>query len=163
MTEEKTEGIVLRCMPFKENARILTLITLHSGLINIIVKKISRRTPHLLSLTTPFSQGEFFYTKRNSDLFQFQEGSLIEEHLFLRNKLSFLKTAGQMAQALLQGQLPGKPAPLLYALFSSYLKQIPSFDDPEILLGSFYLKILKYEGLIADTQPFPTFSSFEWE
>ena len=74
---------------------------------------------------------------------------MIDEHLILRNKLSSLQAAGQLAQAILHSQLPGKPTPQLYLLFRAYFKQIHAFEDPANLIVSFKLKLLKHEGLMA--------------
>jgi DNA repair protein RecO (recombination protein O) len=148
MKEERSEGIVLRSVPFKEKERILTLFTPHFGLISLIVKSLNTKSSHLLSLTTPFSQGEFIYKKGRSDLYQFQDGDLHFDHLALRNSLAHLQTAGAIAQAILSSQLPGKPSSALYTLFAAYLRQIPFFTCPHTLASSFYLKMLKHDGIL---------------
>ena len=143
MKEEKTEGIVLRAFPYRENERILTVFTQDAGLISLIVKRISSS---LLSLTSPFCRSEFLYRKGNTDLFRFLDGTPIDYHFFLRDKLSYLDTASALAQAILSSQLPLKPAPALYALLLSYLKHLPHFANPAPLVCSFYLKTLLHEG-----------------
>ena len=45
--------------------------------------------------------------------------------------------------------MPHKPAPALFLLLKSYLAQIPIFTDLAVLLSSFKLKILLYEGLLS--------------
>lgn len=151
MQEERIEGIVLRSMEYKEQERIITLFT-GEGLLNLIVKGISRKKPSLLSLTTPFCRAEFVYARKNSDLLKFLDGTILDEHLLLRHQLSHLKAAGCLAQAILFSQLPEKPSPLLYALFSSYLKHVTHFQDPSGLIASFHLKMLSCEGLISLTE-----------
>ena len=42
--------------------------------------------------------------------------------------------------------MPEKASPHLYALFTSFLKQIPHFTAQEQLLSCFYLKFLRHEG-----------------
>ena len=55
----------------------------------------------------------------------------------------------QLAKILLESQYPGKSTPALYALFSCFLKQIPSFSGAlASLSSSFLLKLLKHEGLL---------------
>ena len=147
MHEEKTEGIVLRAQDFKERHRIITLFT-PQGLISLIVKNISRKNTRLLSLTTPFCHGEYHFRRNNSELLRFHDGSLIDEHLNLRQSYSTLQAAGALAHAVLTSQMPGKPSPALFVLYKSYHKQVPCFSDPAALLSSFYLKLLKYEGLL---------------
>jgi DNA repair protein RecO (recombination protein O) len=148
MHEEKTEGIVLRSQNYKERHRIITLFS-PQGLISLIVKSISRKNARLFTLTTPFNHGEYIYRQGRSDLFLFYDGSVLDDHLDLRQNLRSLQTAGALANAILTSQMFGKPAPALFALYKSYHKQIRSFDDPAPLLASFYLKLLKHEGLLS--------------
>lgn len=150
MLEEKTEGIVLRSQDFKERHRIITLFT-PQGLISLIVKNISRKNSRLLSLTTPFCHGEYHYRRNNSELLHFHDGAIIDEHLNLRQSYGILQAAGTLANAILTSQMPDKPAPALFALYKSYHKQVPCFTDPTNLIASFYLKLLKHEGLLSIT------------
>jgi DNA repair protein RecO (recombination protein O) len=150
MHEEKTEGIVLRSQDFKERHRIITLFT-PQGLISLIVKSISRKNTRLLSLTTPFCHGEYHYRRGHSELLRFHDGTILDDHFNLRQSLNSLQTAGALANAVLTSQMPGKPSPALFLLYKSYHKQVPVFSDGGALLSSFYLKLLKYEGLLTIT------------
>jgi DNA repair protein RecO (recombination protein O) len=136
MHEEKTEGIVLRSQDYKEHHRIITLFS-PLGLINLIVKGISRKNTRLLMLTTPFSHGEYIYRQGRSDLLNFHDGTVLNDHLILRQSLKSLQTAGTLANAILTSQMNGKPAPVLFTLYKSYHRQACRFDDPMPLLGSF--------------------------
>ena len=144
--DKTTEGIVLRSLEYKERQRILTVFTEQFGLISVIVKGLSKKSHHLLALTTPFSQSAFVLRRQRSELFNFLDGTLLDEHLSLRGTFAHLQAAGRLGQAILRSQLPEKAAPDLYALFVSYLKQIPHLTDPTSLLLSFQLKLWKHEG-----------------
>lgn len=148
MKEEKTEGIVLRSFDYKERGRIITLFSSDYGVIDLVASTLSRKKSYLLSLTSPCSQGEFLFTRGKSTLFRFKDGTLINPHVPLRQKLSSLNAASQMLQAILASQLPCKPAQDLYQMLLSYLKKIAQFEDPSPLIASFYLKLLKHEGLL---------------
>lgn len=148
MQLEKTEGIVLRSLTYQEDARILTLFTKDLGLISLMLKGVSPRSLQKMAAASPFCQAEFVYFKGQSDMLHYRDSTLLNEHLFLRNKLSSLQTAGSLVQALLKSQMPGKSSPALYYLLDTYLKQIPAFVDPLPLLTSFYLKILSHEGVL---------------
>ncbi len=149
MLEEKSQGIVLRSIDYKDSQRIISLFTYEQGLISIIVKGISRKNLRLLALTAPFTEIETVYKKGRSDLYLFADGSILDDHLELRKSLECLTTAGHLAHAILTSQLPGKPVPELYLLFRAYFKQIATFTDPSPLVPSFQLKLLKHEGLLA--------------
>ncbi len=140
----KTEGIVLHSFDFKENQKIVTLFTEDAGKICLIMTKKTGN----LGLTTPFSKGEYIYTKGKSDLYRFYDGTVLDNHILLRSSLVHLQAAGELTNAILRSQMPTKPAPLLYALLKTYLFQIPGFPDPTPLLCSFYLKLLKHEGIL---------------
>jgi|SRR5579862_227667 len=148
MQEERTQGIVLRSLDYKDSQRIITAFT-PMGLVSLIVKGITQRAMGLLNLTTPFCEGEFVFKRTRSDLLSFLDGSVIDSHLSLRERLSSLETAGNLGKAILSSQLDGKSSFELYQLFRFYLKQIPSFASPASLLASFQLKLLSHEGLLA--------------
>ncbi len=148
MQLEKTEGIVLRSLTYQEDARILTLFTKDLGLISLMLKGVSPRSLQKMAAASPFCQAEFVYFKGQSDMLHYRDSTLLNEHLFLRNKLSSLQTAGALVQALLKSQMPGKSSPALYHLLDTYLKQIPAFSDSAPLVTSFYLKILSHEGVL---------------
>ncbi len=147
--EEQTEAIVLRSIKFKEQQRIITLFTKESGVLSLIVKGVHQKKGSLINLTTPLCRGEFHYRKGPSNLHRFLDGSILDMHLPLRQSYDHLETASLHLQAINISQLPDTPAPILYALCASYLKQLKEFDHPKTLTGSFYLKLLKHEGLIA--------------
>ena len=158
------EGIVLRTTPYKESHRIVTLFTSRAGMISLMAKRVT--TPEKMALLTPFSHIEVIFRKKQSDLYFIKDGSLLTDHLFLREKWGYLEIAGKMAQILLHSQLPGKPAPLLYTLFMTCLKQLPHFEEPSSLLLLFYLKLLTHEGLLSmeNRTAFPiSFSQTQWD
>lgn len=144
--EEKQEGLVLCNLDYKERERIITLFTPESGLMSLIVKNITRKKSHLLALTAPLTHAEFSYAIRRSELYMFQDGTILNAHYSIRDNLSHIQAATTFANALLKTQLPGKAAPLLFRLTLTYLKYLPTFEDPASLVASFLLKLLKNEG-----------------
>lgn len=148
--EERTQGIILRSLDYRENQRIITLFT-PLGLISLIVKRIQRRSSHLLTLTSLFCEGEFLFKKGRSDLYAFLDGSVLDVHLPLRDRLASLQAAGSLGQALLASQCAGKTSPELYQLFRCYLKQLSTFSTPSTLIASFQLKLLTHDGLLSLT------------
>jgi DNA repair protein RecO (recombination protein O) len=143
MQEERTYGIVLRSLDYRDGQRIITLFS-PLGLISLIVKRIQRRSSYLLTLTTLFCEGEFLFKRGRSELYSFVDGGVIDAHLPLRAQLPFLQTAGALAKTILSSHD-------LYQLFHCYLKTIPSFATPAALLASFQLKLLSHEGLLCLT------------
>ena len=144
MQLHSSKAIVLRSAYLKEQQKILTLFSEQFGVISLVIQKRAKQA-HCLS--EPFCEGEFFFWPGSSDLKKYHDGSILDLHLGLRNQLGYLKTASAMAKAISTSQMPEKASLPIYALFSSFLKQIPRFPLQETLLTCFYLKILRYEGL----------------
>jgi len=151
VAEIKTEGIVLKVIPYKDHHRIVHLFTPHEGVLSFLAKGVSK--PQLQSLLSPLSHIEVVLRKKTSDLYFFQEGTLLESHHFLRASWPLLEAAGRLGGALLKTQLPGKPAPDLYHLLIACLKQLPRFEEPATLATLFILKLLTYEGVVAWDHP----------
>ncbi|MBS0629923.1 MAG: DNA repair protein RecO [Verrucomicrobia bacterium] len=152
LSNEVHEGLVLKSIDYKDQQKIITLFTPTRGMISLIVKGISRKKAHLLTLTSPLTQAEYHFAIGRTDLYTFQDGTPINTHLNLRSNLDHLQTATRFAEALLTTQFPGKPAPALYQLLLTYLKVLPNFTDPTALKGSFLLKLLKHDGHLALNQ-----------
>ncbi len=142
--EETVEGIVLRSQPYREKARIITLFT-PLGVMSLIVKRMA---PRYLSLTTPFSHGEYQIVRGRSDLFALHDATLLHEHLELRSSLTHLRVAGALAQGILRSQWPLKGSPALFTLYKAYHQRVASCGNPQALLASFYLKALRLEGIL---------------
>lgn len=153
MQHISTKAIVLRTLPFKENQKIITVFSEDLGMASIIMKKIGSHKTNPIVFSELFCEAEFVCAKKNSDLLTFCEGEILNLHLPLRSQLSYLKTALSFATALLRSQMPGKPSRALYALLSSFLRQIPCAPNLQSLLNCFYLKILIHEGLYHPSSP----------
>jgi len=146
--EEKTEGITLKVTPFKENSRIIQIFSKDFGIISLMIKRISAKKTNLFALSTPFSHGEFIIKKNKGEIFSFLDGSVIDYHLDLRKDLITMQAASKCLLCILKTQYQDRHAPKLFLLLKSYLKAISTVKDPFVLLSSFYLKILIYEGLL---------------
>ena len=152
MREEKLRAIVLRTLPFKDKQAILTLLSEEKGLFSMIVKGIAPSRPQLIACTSPLCEAEFIYRQGSSDLLLCKDVSLLDPHLGLRKKYRFIELGSQFCKIIVDTQLPGKPTQSLYALLSSFLKQIPHFPEAlHHLKGAFLLKVLKHEGMLSSS------------
>jgi DNA repair protein RecO (recombination protein O) len=139
-----TQAITLRSIPLQDPKRIVTLFSADLGLISVVVSTSKGKNRPLCE---PFCQAEVVLFPKKKELFLLQDSSLINLHLPLREKLSYLNTASSMVKAILSSQLPEKPAPALYQLLAKSLEAIPAFPSLNTLLACFYLKLLLHEGL----------------
>lgn len=153
MEYEKTEGIVLRSLPYQDKNRIFTVFTNYYGVLQFIIKGISTKRTDRLALSSPLCEGEYLFYRGKSSLMHFVDGSVLSEHLQLRTKMQHIQAAASLVQIILTSQLPHKPAPKVYQFFHKCLRAIPHFEDTAILTNSFCIKLLKQEGLLV-LQPF---------
>lgn len=147
---QHVEGVILQAIAFGEYDRIITLFSDTCGMIKCFVKNAALGKTSALAWLTPFARGEFSYLPPSGDgqLCTFKEGKLLDSYEELRQDFSFLEAAGKIAKAILSTQWPWKGTPLLYKLLLSYLKTIPHTPSGP-LLSSFYLKLLRHEGLFS--------------
>ncbi len=138
-------GVVLSVLAFQESDQIVTVFS-PSGIVKFFVKR--KRSPLLSALT----EGEFVYAAGRGDMNKFRDGSILEQHLKLRDRLENLEAAGKLVQAVMQSQMPGKAAPHLYQLFCYCLRMIPEVERPLDLAALFLVKTLKHEGLFQQLQ-----------
>ncbi len=142
--EVRTEGVILRAAPYEERCQLLTVFTPRAGMVRLIGRQggVSKMAPGL-------SLADLLYRKGRSDLMRLLEWSPLNLYPEMRLELPRLEAAWGMVGALLHLLLEGRPAPKLYALFTSYLSALGKIERPELLLASFRLKLLRHEGLIS--------------
>lgn len=146
MQTKKTKAIVLRKVLYKEKSLILTLFSENYGLFSVFLK--NSKKSHIV-LFNPFSEGEFLFCEHSPDRNFYIDSTIVDLHLPLRENYDALDAAGKISKFILETQMPGKNAPLLYKLFSLFLKKIPDVKEPNLLTASFYLKALKHDGQIS--------------
>lgn len=142
----RSEGVILETINFQDYDQIITVFTLEEGLIKLIVKNANSFRAKKGAVLAPLTKAEFIYKKGKSNIWKCQEVSLIKTHLELRQNLAWLEAGCGLMRAILSSQMEHKPAPDLYRLLTSYLAKAHEIQ-PEALLSSFILKILRHEGL----------------
>jgi DNA repair protein RecO len=150
MKEVKTQGLLLQTLPYLETHRILKVLT-PEGLVSLMAKSAASPKAGWQSLTTPFLMAEWVYEVGHRDLASLKDGTILEEFPAIKRSFDALSCAGQIAQALLQTQLPGKRAEMPLALGVASLRKMSLFQNPKILLAAFRLRLLAYEGLLTDS------------
>lgn len=144
----RTEGIVMQMIPFQDADAIFTAYTPDLGFAKFVLKYAMSSRQREKGVPSPLTLTEFIYRRTNSDLFSCKEASVLETFNALRDRLNLMEAGGLLLQALHQSQPPGKASDKLYRLLLAYLDKLPQVDDPKVLVGSFKLKILRYEGVL---------------
>lgn len=154
MTNLRTEGIIARSFPFQEYDRIVALFTPTEGLIKLFVKGSHQSKKLNNSRSDALNLVEVIYRQGRNDLHPCNEIEVLNSHSKLRLNLDILETACDIMQAVLSTQYPGKVSSELYYLLLNYFQLLPEMKQPLILSTSFYLKTLRYEGLLNDSTLF---------
>lgn len=145
---QSTEGIILRVIPFQDYHQIVSIFTLGAGLIKVLHKGSRSQRKNGKSPCMPLTKVEVSYYEKKGEIFGCHELNCTDMFSNLRTDLCFLETGCDLLQVILDSQLMGKEAPLLYHLLYTYLKKIPQTANPWLLAASFRLKLLKHDGLI---------------
>ena len=145
---EKTQGLLLHSIPYLGSKNILKVFTPHFGLLTLIGKENH----------SPFCIAEWIFKKSQKEIYSIQESALLDPLLSLRQTFETISIAGKLAQDLLRTQLPNKHGP--YDLACAYLRKLHL--RPQMLLASFRLKLLTFEGLMPPHKT-PFFEDEEWE
>jgi DNA repair protein RecO len=150
MDKITTEGIVINAIPFRNYDCILTLFTPLEGLIKLFFRgAYNPKKGNGAGAVTPLSIVEAIYTKGRTELHTCQEMVVVDHNLALRQHLAMLNAACDMLRSIVATQQPGKAAPELYKLFRYYLNKLPQTSFPQAIVGSFRLKLMRYEGLLS--------------
>ena len=149
-TRHTVEGITIDYVNYRDYDRIITVFSHEVGVLKLFFRG-SNRHSFASALTSPLTRGEFVYStgKGNNDLFFFCDGTVVDQHLSIRQDLDTLDAACEMLKIIKATQFPGKAAPLLYRTLSIFLHTLPAGDNTNAMLASFILKTLKHEGLLS--------------
>lgn len=159
------KGVVIKTFPYQDTGKIVHIYTLEVGLISLLVKRISEKNIHLRNVLSPLSQSDFQITKKKSDLYHYQDATLIDPYLELRRDFDKLEVGGEMAQLILKTQTHARPTPPLYTLLTSFLHALKTTEQPRNYLVAFMLKLMRVEGIFPlEKEDFPIeISEKEWE
>ena len=148
MSHIRAEGVVLHAFPFKDYDQIITIFTKEMGLVKLFVKGGRSRRKSLHASLEPLTCAEFVFRIGKGDLYSCKEITPIDLHLPLRQSLTALQQGCALLMAVQRSQMPGKASPMLYALLRKYLNRMSFMRQPEVLVSSFLLKLLRHEGLM---------------
>ncbi len=146
--ELQTEGIVLSSISFKESDRLVTLLTQDFGLLKFYMRGVNRPKNKYFALKEPLSHFECVFREKRGDFHLFLEGKLLHSFMDIRSSYPHLMSSFELIRCLLKTLMPAVAHPEIYLLFKKYLMQLKNFKDPTILVSSFYLKLLLFEGLL---------------
>lgn len=148
MTTHQSEGIVIQVVPFRDYDQIVTLFTPEHGMVKVIVKNGPGRQRKMKSSCTPLTGVDISWMEGKGEIGKCEEIATIRHYAALRTTLDLMEAGCDLLRAIQRSQPVGKISPELYLLLLYYLDKLPTISNPDILVASFRLKILRYEGLI---------------
>lgn len=147
----RMEGIILHLLKIGDFDQLLTIFTREAGVIKVMFRGGRDGTLKCTgggSCASPLTRVEVVYTVGRGELYRGRELTRMESYQTLRQDLSQLNAGCALLEAIRRSQIGEKPVPLLYSLLCLYLNRLTDLSDPGVAVASFYLKILKHEGLI---------------
>lgn len=139
------EGIILRVTPYGDSDQIASLFTLQEGKIQAITRARSKKSGQ--ETLSPLLRVEGSLIATRTSLYRAEAFSICDSYPPLRTTYRLLQHGCLLLQAIDTSQQGQKTAPKLYQLLSYYLKRLHELEQSENGVSSFYLKILRHEGL----------------
>lgn len=140
------EGIVLKKVDYKDNDRIITLLTKERGRVDLSVRGARKVKSPLMAASEIFTLGEYVIVKgkNHETLSNF---TLIESFYDLRFDYELLSIASVMLLSAYAVASKDEPAALLFLLLKRSLLRLNSRkNSPHACLASFLLHFSNIEG-----------------
>ncbi len=144
----RTEGLILRSIPYQDYDQILTLYTETYGLVSGLVKAARSKRKGQSAQISPLTKLDLILKPGRQELYSIRELSTLHHHLFLRKRKDDLNAACTLAQILLMSQPLEKPSPPLYRMLIKTIERIPDCGSLAALIAAFRLKVLRHDGLL---------------
>lgn len=145
--EKKTDGIVIKSVDYKENDKILTVLTADGGKTTMGIKGVRRSGAKLRFAAEPFCFAEYVYSagrERNTVI----SASLYDGFYPLREDIKKYYCACAVAEACNRIALSSDGGEMFFNAVKA-VKGICYGDEGEALV-SFLLRALKYSGFAID-------------
>lgn len=146
MAYTKHEGIVLRKCDYRENDRIITLLTKDSGKLEISIRGARKPNSPLLSASELFTCGEYVVAK-GKGYETLNSFSLIDNFYKLRLDWDLFSIASSMLVCANTAATANEDNYKLYMLLKRSLERLNSNENSkEAVLSAFYIHFSNIEG-----------------
>ncbi|GBF75430.1 DNA repair protein RecO [Paenibacillus sp. 598K] len=141
----RTEGIVIRNMPYGEGNAIITILTNTHGKAGIMVRGAKKLKSRHGSLAQPFTHGEFTFF-RKSGLGTLNHGEIITSHHKLRERLELSTYAAYAAELCDRALQDDEAGAYVFEQLRACFAALEEGKDPRITLHLFETKIIQLAG-----------------
>lgn len=146
MSLYRDTAIVLRTYKLGEADRIVVLITRRRGKVRTVAKGVRKTRSKFGSRLEPGSHIDVQLHEGRGELDIVTQVETIANHRRTREHLGRLSHASALLEAVDQIALDREPNPRLFDMLAGGLRTIED-DDPALVVGAFFLKLLANEGV----------------
>ena len=140
------EGIVVNTTPFKENSKILNILTKDMGIISCISKGCKNMKSKLKNISEKFSYGTFHMYYKEDGLSTLIDGDVKDYFVNIRSdiiKVSYLTYICELSYNVYKESNSND----IYPLLESALLKIEEGHNPRIITNILELQFLNYLGI----------------
>lgn len=140
------EGVVISETPFKENSKILNILT-SEGIIGIVSKGCKNLKSPLRLVSSKLVYGEFTIYYNKDHLSTLKEGNVINNFNYIRTEPSLIPYSTYIYITDLVTQVVKQSNPEnIYKLYISTIKKIEEGLNPIVMMNILEIKLLDYLG-----------------
>jgi DNA repair protein RecO (recombination protein O) len=149
MPIEKTEGLILRVINFRDTSRILTAYTAERGLVSLLAKGVRGPKPRFGAALELFSVADLVFYHRDSRELQFlSQAMLLDPHLGLGASLPRYAHGSAVLELLLKVLSGQEPPGRVYPLSMRTLEVLETCPLPAlpVVFRAFEIKAVSFLG-----------------
>ena len=148
--DRSREALVLKSSPYKEQDRLLTLLSPEQGLERAIARGAAKANGSLRPIAQPYTQVSLLLSPAKGGISFVREGTPLRCLLPLDAGLERFAYGAYCAELALSVAQPEQPAPGVYALLLAAWTLLQLDDDLERAARFFELRLLADQGLLPD-------------
>lgn len=143
---KKIEGIIISEVDYKENSKIINILTPELGIIGLIARGTKKIKSNLSGVTSKLTYGYFHINYKENKLSNLIEVDIINSFKNIRTNLDKISYATYLLElsSLAYKHEENKE---IYNLLIASLKKIEEDFDPQVITNILELKLLEYLGI----------------
>lgn len=139
------KGIVVSETPFKENSKILNILT-EEGIIGVTSKGCKNLKSPLRTISQKLIYGEFIIYYNESRLSTLKEGVLIDNFDHIKTNLELISYLAYITELVTQVVKQNNSSEI-YKMYMATIKKIDEGLNPKVMMNILEIKLLDYLGV----------------
>lgn len=138
-------GIVVSEVPFKENSKILNILT-EDGIIGVTSKGCKNLKSPLRTISMKFIYGEFTIYHNEKGLSTLKEGVMLEDFYNIKTNLELISYLSYITELVLQ-VIKQNSSKDIYKMYIATIRKINEGLNPKVMMNILEIKLLDYLGV----------------